>query len=68
MNNCKFCERLKAKTWPESEWRAEHDGHGGYTKESFLRPGGRWYWLVCKCGHKYLTVGKGERSDDKEDR
>jgi hypothetical protein len=57
MEGCRFCERLKSKVKPEEEWLKEHSGHGGYSiKEVDVpHPSMDLVWLVCKCGHRYLT-------------
>lgn len=58
--SCQFCARLKSRTIPTADWIAQHATHeGAFKTEPFAHPSGRWYWLVCSCGMRHLTMTDG---------
>lgn len=61
VEGCRYCERLGSKVKLKEVWLAEHEGHGGYSIEPFIHPSGLWYWIKCKCGHRYLTHDSGAK-------
>lgn len=63
MSNCRYCNRLAAHVKTLEAWEAEHAEHGGYTTEPFAHPSGNWFWLVCKCGAKYLNIREESHED-----
>jgi len=58
---CRTCQRLQARTIGTEAWRAQHLEHLrdpalGFTVEDFPHPSGTWFWLICVCGAKHLTM------------
>lgn len=55
------CDLLNGLVILDTAWREKHAGHlpapaADYAREKFNHPSGTWFWLVCPCGAKHLTI------------
>lgn len=64
---CVLCTRLEERVETLEAWSARHRPHLrenaigtplDFARETYPHPDGNWFWLVCPCGHRFLTIDR----------